>query len=45
MPKRTRLRALLCKDESSYGSDPTATGSANAILCTELSIEPIQSMR
>ncbi len=43
MPKRTRLRALLVKDESSYGSDPTATGSANAILCTELSIEPIQS--
>ena len=43
MPKRTRLRALLAKDESSYGSDPTATGSANAILCTELSIEPIQS--
>ena len=43
MSKRTRLRALLVKDESSYGSDPTATGSANAILCTELSIEPIQS--
>ena len=43
MPKRTRLRALLAKDESSYGSDPSATGSANAILCTELSIEPIQS--
>lgn len=43
MPKKTRLRALLAKDESSYGSDPTATGSANAILCTELSIEPIQS--
>jgi len=43
MPKRTRLRALLCKDESSYGSDPSATGSANAILATELSIEPIQS--
>ena len=43
MPKKTRLRALLAKDESSYGTDPTATGSANAILCTELSIEPIQS--
>jgi len=43
MPKRTRLRALLVKDESSYGTDPTPTGSANAILCTELSIEPIQS--
>ena len=43
MPKKTRLRALLAKDESTYGSDPTATGSADAILCTELSIEPIQS--
>lgn len=43
MPKKTRLRALLAKDESTYGTDPTATGSANAILCTELSIEPIQS--
>ena len=43
MPKKTRLRALLAKDESTYGSDPTATGTANAILCTELSIEPIQS--
>ncbi len=43
MPKKTRLRALLAKDEASYGTDPTATGSANAILCTELSIEPIQS--
>ena len=43
MPKKPRLRALLAKDESSYGTDPTATGSANAILCTELSIEPIQS--
>ena len=43
MPKKTRLRALLAKDEASYGTDPTPTGSANAILCTELSIEPIQS--
>lgn len=43
MPKKTRLRALLAKDESSYGTDPTASGAQNAILCTELSIEPIQS--
>ena len=43
MPKKTRLRALLAKDESTYGNDPTATGSQNAILCTELSIEPVQS--
>ena len=43
MPKKTRLRALLAKDEASYGTDPTASGANNAILCTELSIEPIQS--
>jgi len=43
MPKKTRLRALLAKDESTYGSDPTASGAQNAILCTELSIEPVQS--
>jgi len=43
MPKRTRLRALLAKDEAQYGTDPTPTGGANAVLCTELSIEPIQS--
>ena len=43
MPKKTRLRALLAKDESTYGNDPTATGSQTAILCTELSIEPVQS--
>ena len=43
MPKKTRLRALLAKDESTYGTDPTATGAQNAILCTELSIEPVQS--
>ena len=43
MPKKTRLRALLAKDEASYGTDPTASGANNAILCTELSIEPVQS--
>ena len=43
MPKKTRLRALLAKDEASYGTDPTASGANNAVLCTELSIEPVQS--
>ena len=42
-PKKTRLRALLAKDEASYGTDSSASGANNAILCTELSIEPIQS--
>ena len=43
MPKKTRLRALLAKDEASYGTDPTASGANNAVLCTEISKEPVQS--
>ena len=31
------------KTESSYGSDPSPTGSANAVLVRDLNIEPIQS--
>ena len=36
-----RLRNILAKIESTYGTDPTPTGSANAILCSEMDIEPI----
>ena len=43
MPKLTRKRTILLKTESSYGSDPSPTGSANAVLVRELNIEPIQS--
>jgi len=40
MPLYTRKRALLAKIESSYGTDPTPSGSANAILVRNLSITP-----
>ena len=43
MAKKTRLRALLAKDEATYGTDSTASGSNDAILATELSIVPIQA--
>ena len=43
MPKRQKLRSLLAKAESSYGTNPTPTGSANYIQVTELNIEPIVS--
>lgn len=39
----TRKRTVLAKIESSYGVDPTPTGSANAILCKNLNINPIQA--
>jgi len=41
MAKLTRKRALLAKIESSYGVDPTPTGSANAILCKNLDAVPL----
>nr|BAR33656.1 hypothetical protein [uncultured Mediterranean phage uvMED] len=43
MALRTSQRLLLAKIESSYGSDPTPTGSANAILVRSLEISPFQS--
>ena len=43
MPKLTRKRTILLKTESSYGSDASPTGSANAVLVRDLNIEPIQS--
>jgi len=43
MALRTSQRLLLAKSESSYGSDPTPTGSANAILVRSLEISPFQS--
>lgn len=41
MPKLMRKRALLAKIESSYGTDPTPTGAANAILLKNLELTPI----
>ena len=43
MPKLTRKRTILLKSEASYGVDPSPTGSANAVLVKDLSVEPIQS--
>jgi hypothetical protein len=43
VPKLTRKRTILVKAESSYGTDPTPTGSANAVLVRDLNIEPVQS--
>lgn len=39
----TRKRALLVKIESVYGTDPTPTGAANAILVRDLEITPMES--
>lgn len=41
MPKLTRKRAVLAKIEGTYGTDPTPTGSANAILVKNLEITPL----
>ena len=43
MPKLLRNRSILAKAESSYGSDPTPTGSANYVQVIDLNIEPIVS--
>ena len=43
MPKLHRKRSLLAKIESSYGTDPTATGSANYVEVVDLEIEPVAS--
>ena len=43
MPKLHRKRSLLAKVEGSYGSDPTATGSANYVEVVDLEIEPVAS--
>ena len=43
MPKLHRKRSILAKSESSYGSDPTPTGSANYVQVIDLNIEPIVS--
>jgi hypothetical protein len=39
----TRKRLLLAKTETTYGTDPTPTGAANAILVRNLEITPLQS--
>lgn len=39
----TRKRTVLAKIETTYGVDPTPTGSANAMLVKNLNINPIQA--
>lgn len=43
MPRYLRNRVLLAKIESSYGVDPTPTGAANAILVSNLEINPLNA--
>jgi hypothetical protein len=43
MALRTSQRLLLAKEESSYNTDPTPTGAANAVLVRSLEISPFQS--
>lgn len=43
MSLTTRKRVILAKTESVYGTDPTPTGSANAILVRNLEITPIEA--
>lgn len=39
----SRKRTILAKIESTYGTDPTPTGGANAILLRSLNVAPIQA--
>lgn len=41
MAKLVRNKAILAKIETTYGTDPTPTGSANAMLVKNLTITPI----
>lgn len=43
MPLLTRRRTILAKIESTYGTDPTPTGSSNAILVRNLNITPLNA--
>lgn len=43
MPLLYNKRLLLAKTESTYGTDPTPTGAANAILVRNLDVQPIDA--
>jgi len=43
MPLLSRKRLILAKTESTYGTDPTPSGSSNAILVRNLEITPLQA--
>jgi hypothetical protein len=42
-PRYVRNSAILAKTETTYGTDPTPTGAANAILVSNLSITPLNA--
>ncbi|WP_295991562.1 hypothetical protein [Rugamonas sp.] len=42
MPLLTRKRAILAKIETTYGTDATPTGGANAILMSNLTVSPME---
>jgi hypothetical protein len=43
MPLLYNKRVLLAKTEATYGTDPTPTGAANAILVRNLEIQPVDA--
>lgn len=43
MSLSSRNKVILSKIESVYGTDPTPTGSANAILCKNLNVVPMEA--
>jgi hypothetical protein len=43
MPRYLRNFVLLAKTEGTYGTDPTPTGAANAILCSKPQITPLSA--
>ena len=43
MAKLARVRSALAKIESTYGTDPTPTGSADAVQLRNLEIQPAES--
>lgn len=43
MPQLTRRRTILAKIETTYGTDASPTGSANAILIRNLNVQPVAS--
>lgn len=43
MPKLTRKRTILAKIETTYGTDPTPTGAANAIQVKNVETIPLQA--
>jgi hypothetical protein len=41
-PIRWKTKVLLAKPEATYGTDPTLTGAANAILATDIVVNPME---